>query len=121
MYRANNIIYFRYFFSHLLNSSHIEDFAVLSEEAIAKGIRRIIATTGEDARRAVNKINRLNEQYTKLNETVQEALKSGDYSHKILTGKIRQQLDVSLIICRLAHSQIIFFNLNDLISFIYLV
>ena len=35
--------------SHLLNSGHIEAFALVTEEAIAKGIRRIVALTGPEA------------------------------------------------------------------------
>ncbi len=33
--------------SHLQNSAHIGSFAIVSEEAISKGIRRIVALTGE--------------------------------------------------------------------------
>ncbi len=36
-------------FSHLQNSRHIESFALVTEEAIAKGIRRIVALTGPSA------------------------------------------------------------------------
>ena len=35
-------------FSHLLNSGHIETFALVTEEAISKGIRRIVALTGPE-------------------------------------------------------------------------
>ena len=35
--------------SHLLNSGHIESFAIVTEEAISKGIRRIVALTGPEA------------------------------------------------------------------------
>ena len=83
------------FLRHLTNSSHIGDFAIVSEEAIAKGIRRIIAVTGQDAKRALNKIELLTRQYTELEMNVEAALKSGNYSHKDLTAKITQQLDVS--------------------------
>lgn len=33
-------------FSHLQNSGHIQSFALVTEEAISKGIRRIVALTG---------------------------------------------------------------------------
>ena len=36
-------------FRHLQNSGHIGNFVIASEEAIAKGIRRIVAVTGEEA------------------------------------------------------------------------
>ena len=35
-------------FRHLHRSSHIGDFVIVSEEAIAKGIRRIVAISGQD-------------------------------------------------------------------------
>ena len=36
-------------YSHLHHSKHIGSFAIVTEEAIAKGIRRIVALTGVDA------------------------------------------------------------------------
>lgn len=39
---------------HLHRSGHIGDFVICSEEAIAKGIRRIVALTGTEA----TKVNR---------------------------------------------------------------
>ena len=36
-------------FSHLLNSAHAAPFVIVSEEAIAKGIRRIVGVTGAEA------------------------------------------------------------------------
>lgn len=38
-----------FFFSHVLRSGHIGDFVISVEEAIAKGIRRIVALTGPEA------------------------------------------------------------------------
>ncbi len=35
--------------SHLHRAGHIDAFALVSEEAISKGIRRIVALTGHDA------------------------------------------------------------------------
>lgn len=37
------------FFRHLQRAGHIKSFAVVSEEAISKGIRRIVALTGSEA------------------------------------------------------------------------
>lgn len=34
---------------HLQRGGHIQSFAIVSEEAIAKGIRRIVAVTGREA------------------------------------------------------------------------
>jgi alanyl-tRNA synthetase len=38
------------------------NFVIASEEAIAKGIRRIIALTGPEAAKALNKANQLENQ-----------------------------------------------------------
>lgn len=43
------VIIYICFLRHLLFSGHIESFAIVTEEAIAKGIRRIVALTGEEA------------------------------------------------------------------------
>lgn len=45
-----------YFLRHLLSSGHIESFAIVTEEAIAKGIRRIVALTGGEAVKVSTKI-----------------------------------------------------------------
>lgn len=37
--------------SHLQNSGHAAPFVIVSEEAIAKGIRRIVAVTGAEAQK----------------------------------------------------------------------
>ena len=39
--------------SHLRHSKHIGSFAIVTEEAIAKGIRRIVALTGSDAEKVI--------------------------------------------------------------------
>ncbi|KAK9872313.1 hypothetical protein WA026_017121 [Henosepilachna vigintioctopunctata] len=50
--------------THVRYSSHIGDFVIASEEAIAKGIRRIVALTGPEASKAIKRSealeNRLN-------------------------------------------------------------
>ncbi|XP_062477157.1 alanine--tRNA ligase, cytoplasmic isoform X1 [Pezoporus occidentalis] len=45
--------------THLQNSSHTGPFVIVSEEAIAKGIRRIVAVTGGEARKALRKVDSL--------------------------------------------------------------
>ncbi len=42
---ANDVVSCR----HLRQGSHIQSFAIVTEEAIAKGIRRIVALTGKEA------------------------------------------------------------------------
>ncbi|KAK2723795.1 hypothetical protein QYM36_002215 [Artemia franciscana] len=56
--------------THLHNSSHVGDFVIASEEAIAKGIRRIVALTGPEATKAIKKADRL---LVNISELVEEA------------------------------------------------
>ena len=64
--------------THLLNSSHIERLIVVSEEAIAKGVRRIIAVTGSEAQKAVKKADQIEKDISKLDEDIKSALSSKD-------------------------------------------
>lgn len=48
MFNLNHIDFFSVN-SHLHRSGHIGDFVISSEDAIAKGIRRIVALTGPEA------------------------------------------------------------------------
>ena len=41
--------------THLFRSWHIADFDIVTEEAIAKGIRRIVALTGPEAKAALSR------------------------------------------------------------------
>lgn len=41
--------------SHLVRSGHIGHLVIASEEAISKGVRRIVALTGPEAQKALNK------------------------------------------------------------------
>lgn len=56
--------------THLKYSGHIGDFVIASEEAIAKGIRRIVALTGPEAAKALKKTelleNKLNDLKTSI-------------------------------------------------------
>uniref|UniRef100_A0A2K5Z1H7 Alanine--tRNA ligase n=1 Tax=Mandrillus leucophaeus TaxID=9568 RepID=A0A2K5Z1H7_MANLE len=45
--------------THLRNSSHAGAFVIVTEEAIAKGIRRIVAVTGAEAQKALRKAESL--------------------------------------------------------------
>ncbi|XP_068022711.1 alanine--tRNA ligase, cytoplasmic [Melanerpes formicivorus] len=45
--------------THLHNSSHVGSFVIVSEEAIAKGVRRVVAVTGPEARKALRKVESL--------------------------------------------------------------
>lgn len=52
--------------THLLRSGHMVDFVITSEEAIAKGIRRIVALTGPEAEKARKKTALLETELSKL-------------------------------------------------------
>lgn len=55
--------------THLHKTGHMERFAILTEEAIAKGIRRIVALTGPEATKAYGRADELKKYVTKLNVT----------------------------------------------------
>uniref|UniRef100_A0A6Q2XKS2 Alanine--tRNA ligase n=1 Tax=Esox lucius TaxID=8010 RepID=A0A6Q2XKS2_ESOLU len=56
--------------THLRNSSHAAPFVIVSEEAIAKGIRRIVAVTGAEAQKAQRKADALRQSLSALGEKV---------------------------------------------------
>ncbi|XP_076061045.1 alanine--tRNA ligase, cytoplasmic [Oratosquilla oratoria] len=56
--------------THLLNTGHIGDFVIVSEEAIAKGIRRIVSLTGPEASKAINKANLLEKEVSNIRNKI---------------------------------------------------
>ena len=60
--------------THLQNSSHIQKFIILTEEAIAKGIRRIIAVTGPEALRSHKKADVLEKEVADLSTSIQNQI-----------------------------------------------
>lgn len=58
------------FFRHLHCTEHIGDFVIASEEAIAKGIRRIVALTGPEATKAQKKASILQNHLDQLQATI---------------------------------------------------
>ncbi|KAK4337311.1 hypothetical protein RND71_043597 [Anisodus tanguticus] len=52
--------------THLIKTGHIGDFVVTSEEAIAKGIRRIVAISGPEGQKALAKTLKLERQINKM-------------------------------------------------------
>ncbi|XP_059917016.1 alanine--tRNA ligase, cytoplasmic isoform X1 [Gadus macrocephalus] len=56
--------------THLLNSAHAAPFVIVSEEAIAKGIRRIVGVTGAEAHKAQRKADALRQSLSALGDTV---------------------------------------------------
>ncbi|XP_054631472.1 alanine--tRNA ligase, cytoplasmic [Dunckerocampus dactyliophorus] len=58
--------------THLQNSGHAAPFVIVSEEAIAKGIRRIVAVTGSEAQKAQRKADALHQGLTALADKVKQ-------------------------------------------------
>eukprot|EP00092_Neocalanus_flemingeri_P029292 GFUD01031804.1.p1 GENE.GFUD01031804.1~~GFUD01031804.1.p1 ORF type:complete len:1403 (+),score=482.68 GFUD01031804.1:67-4275(+) len=56
--------------THLRRAGHIEHMVIASEEAIAKGIRRIVALTGPEAAKALAKERLLNAELEKVKQKV---------------------------------------------------
>ncbi|XP_066569590.1 alanine--tRNA ligase, cytoplasmic [Amia ocellicauda] len=56
--------------THLQNSGHAAPFVIVSEEAIAKGIRRIVAVTGPEAQKAQRKADSLRQSLSALGAKV---------------------------------------------------
>ncbi|XP_064641704.1 alanine--tRNA ligase, cytoplasmic-like isoform X2 [Lineus longissimus] len=62
--------------THILRSSHVGHFVIVTEEAIAKGMRRIIAVTGHEAEKALHQADMFDKQCEELRQQV-EACKTG--------------------------------------------
>lgn len=58
--------------SHLHKTGHIGDYVIVSEEGIAKGIRRIVALTGPEAIKALNKLSVLENEVNNLASYIKE-------------------------------------------------
>ncbi|GAV04904.1 hypothetical protein RvY_15107 [Ramazzottius varieornatus] len=56
--------------THLIRSGHIGDFVIVTEEAIAKGIRRIVALTGPEAKTALGRSDRYKEKVERIKNSV---------------------------------------------------
>lgn len=61
--------------THLHRTSHAQRFVIVSEEAIAKGIRRIIAVTGSDALKAVAQSEKIESQLKNICQVVEVKMK----------------------------------------------
>jgi len=76
--------------THLKNSKHIRSMALISEDAIAKGIRRVVALTGSEASKALAKAEAFQLQVDALLSMIKDNEKSKKYSTKELTSEINQ-------------------------------
>lgn len=74
--------------THLLRGGHIGKMAIVSEEAISKGVRRIIAVTGSEAMKAGHRVDVLNKQVQDLKKKIETNAKTQAYTEKQLTRMI---------------------------------
>lgn len=58
--------------SHLHQTGHIGEYVIVSEEGIAKGIRRIVALTGPEAIKAMNKMSILENEVNNIANFIKE-------------------------------------------------
>jgi len=79
--------------THLERSGHIGDFVIATEEAIAKGIRRIVALTGPEAVKALKKAELLQKEVDLVSAKVEALIKKTDTT---LTVKSLVRLIVDL-------------------------
>lgn len=75
-------------------SGHMVDFVITSEEAIAKGIRRIVALTGPEAEKARKKTALLENELNKLKSKV-DADASGENSKDLVKEIVELNEDIS--------------------------
>ncbi|XP_046469188.1 alanine--tRNA ligase, cytoplasmic [Neodiprion pinetum] len=80
--------------THLHHAGHIGDFVIASEEAIAKGIRRIVALTGPEATKALKKVELLENELNKIKSII-EADKTGVKSKEHVKAIVDLTEDVS--------------------------
>lgn len=70
--------------THLLRTGHIGEFVIVTEEAIAKGIRRIVALTGPEAKEALGRAD----NYRSRVEMINSQRTSNTYVYKNLLGEL---------------------------------
>lgn len=73
---------------HLQRTGHMKSFVLVSEEAISKGIRRIVALTGPEALKAEKKCNALEERVENIQNLVQQKMKEGSLKIKETSQEI---------------------------------
>ncbi len=89
-------------FRHLLKTGDVGKFVIVTEEAIAKGIRRIVAVTGPEADRAVERAGRLADSILKLKEEIEaEETKKDRTVQKSLVKELVILSDVNTFRCTL--------------------
>jgi len=78
--------------THLLNSADANGLVITSEEAIAKGIRRIVAVTGEDAAKIERRSNLLKDELDLIEVQKSSAIKDNE-GLKVVSKKLTEFLE----------------------------
>lgn len=90
---------------HLQRTGHMKSFVLVSEEAISKGIRRIVALTGPEALKAEKKCNALEERVENIQNLVQQKMKEGGLKTKETSQEISRIGEVSFFsFCTMART-----------------
>ncbi|XP_026325999.1 alanine--tRNA ligase, cytoplasmic [Hyposmocoma kahamanoa] len=92
--------------SHLHKTGHIGEYVIVSEEGIAKGIRRIVALTGPEAIKAINKLSVLENEVNNIASYIKE--QGDNINHKDVVKKI---VDLTNDI---SHAQISYWKKDEL-------
>lgn len=92
--------------SHLHQSSHIGDYVIVSEEGIAKGIRRIVAVTGPEATKAINKLALLENDVNEIANILKKDLDINE--QKVIVKRIVELSDA------ISHAQISYWRKDEL-------
>jgi len=79
--------------THLKNTEDIIDCAIVNEDSISKGIRRIVAVTGSDAQKAHSKATNLETKIENFKNEVEQQKNTNTINNKVLTQKITQLSD----------------------------
>ncbi|XP_041975973.1 alanine--tRNA ligase, cytoplasmic [Aricia agestis] len=90
--------------SHLHQTGHIGEYVIVSEEGIAKGIRRIVAVTGPEAMKAINKMSILENEVNNIANIIKD---QGDNQKEIVKKIVELTNDVS-------HAQISYWKKEEL-------
>lgn len=77
--------------THLLRAGHMNNFTVVSEKPISKGVRRIFAVTGTEADTAIARGNSLHQEANALLTQVS----SGNYEYAKIIGKINELIQTN--------------------------
>ncbi|CAH8871047.1 unnamed protein product [Trichobilharzia szidati] len=92
--------------THVLNTKHIGDLVIVSEEAIAKGIRRIVALTGHEAERAQKESTRLEKEVNEMVKSVSLLISQGQGTNESDYFRVsRQMIDLTEHVARAIISQ----------------